>query len=104
MIPEELELEVVNHHCTLPPVVYSHLLIFLCHFRLNNVNLCYNSLTNLQLTISENYFICNDTQISNSYNCLGVAYRLIGEHALAAHAFLSAVEIDPTRNFASQML
>jgi len=104
LIPEELELEVVNDTFILPPVVYSHFLLFLCHFRLNNVSQCYNSLSDLQLTISENYFISNNMIRSNSYNCLGVAYRLIGEHALAEHAFRTAVEIDPTWNCASQRL
>jgi hypothetical protein len=54
LIPEELELEVANQPFILPPVVYSHFLLCLCHFRLNNVNQCYNSLRDLQLTISEN--------------------------------------------------
>jgi hypothetical protein len=55
LIPVELELEVANQPFLLPPVVYSHFLLCLCHFRLNNVNQCYNSLRDLQLTISENY-------------------------------------------------
>ena len=50
LIPEELELEVVNNGQYLPPVVYSHFLLFLCHLRLNNVNQCYTSLRDLQLT------------------------------------------------------
>jgi hypothetical protein len=57
-----------------------------CHLRLNNVNQCYASLRDLQLTISENYFIGNDIQMSNSYNCLGVAYQLSGKCELAIHA------------------
>ena len=96
LIPEELVLEVVNDLCILPPVVYSFFLLFLCHFRLNNVNQWNHSLRVLQLTISENHFIANNMQRSDSYNCLGVAYRLIGEHTLAEHAFRMAVEIDPT--------
>jgi hypothetical protein len=96
LIPEELVLEVVNGLRILPPVVYSLFLLFLCHFRLNNVNQWNHSLRVLQLTISENHFIANNMQLSDSYNCLGVAYRLIGEHTLAEHAFRMAVEIDPT--------
>jgi hypothetical protein len=76
LIPEELELEVVNCNYTIPPVVYSHFLLFLCHFHLNNVNQCYNALRDLQLTISEEYFISGELDRSNSYNCLGVAYQL----------------------------
>jgi hypothetical protein len=43
LIPEELELEVVNSLHIVPPVVYSHFLLFFCHFHINNVNQCYNS-------------------------------------------------------------
>jgi tetratricopeptide (TPR) repeat protein len=104
LIPEELQLEVVNSIYIVPPVVYSYFLLFLCHFHLNNVNQCYNSLRNLQLTISEDYFIVDTIGRSNSYNCLGVAYQLIGKRALAERAFRQAIEIDPTWNCASQRL
>jgi tetratricopeptide (TPR) repeat protein len=104
LIPEELELEVVSGTHFLPPVVYSYFLQFLCHFHLNNVNQCYNSLKNLQLTISEDFFISDIRSRSNSYNCLGVAYQLIGNRALAECAFRQAIKIDPTWNCASQRL
>ena len=104
LIPEELELEVVNDLHMLPPVEYSHFLLFLCHFHLNNVNQCYNSLRDLQLTISENYFILGTMARPNSYNCLGVAYQLIGKRKLAECAFRQAIEIDPTWNCAAQRL
>ena len=102
LIPEELELEVVNNLHFLPPVAYSHFLQFLCHVHLHNVNQCYNSLRDLQLTISEDYFISCEMDRSNSYNCLGVAYQRIGKRALAERAFRQAIEIDPTWNCASQ--
>ena len=104
LIPEELELEVVNGEHYLPPVVYSHFLLFLCHLRLNNVNQCYASLRDLQLTISENYFIGNDIQMSNSYNCLGVAYQLSGKCELAIHAFRQAITLGMPFNCALQRL
>ena len=104
LIPEELKLEVVNDSHNLPPVVYSHFLLFLCHFHINNVNQCYNSLRDLQLTISRNYFILDNMERSNSYNCLGIAYQFIGKHELAKRAFRQAVELAPTWNRASQRL
>ena len=104
LIPEELELEVANRVYSLPPVVYSHFLRFLCYYHLNNVNLCYNALVDLQLTISEDYFILNNMQRSRSYNCLGVAFQLIGNHEMAELSFLQAVELDATDNRASQRL
>jgi tetratricopeptide (TPR) repeat protein len=96
LIPEEIELEVVNCTYAIPPVVYSHFLLFLCHLHLNNVNQWYNSLRDLQLTISEDYFISNCIQRSYSYNCLGVAYQLIGKRELAERAFRQAIAIAPT--------
>jgi tetratricopeptide (TPR) repeat protein len=104
LIPEEIELGLVNCSYTIPPVVYSHFLLFLCHLHLNNVNQCYNSLRDLQLTISEDYFILDCIQRSNSYNCLGVAYQLIGKRELAERAFRQAIAIDPTEKCASQRL
>ena len=104
LIPEELELEFVNCSYEIPPVVYSHFLLFLCHLHLNNVNQCYYSLRDLQLTISEDYFITGCISRSNSYNCLGVAYQLIGKRELAERAFRQAIAIDPTEKCASQRL
>jgi len=43
-------------------------------------------------------------QRSNSYNCLGVAYALIGNHEMATLSFLQAVELDTSYNRASQRL
>jgi hypothetical protein len=104
LIPEELELEVVSDFHLLPPVVYSHFLRFLCYFHLNNINQCYNALADLQLTISEDYFISENIDRSNSYNCLGVAFQLIGNHEMAKLSFLQAVELSTTFNRALQRL
>jgi lipoprotein NlpI len=104
LIPEELELEVAHIPSILTPVVYSHFLRFLCHYHLNNVNQCYSALADLQLTISEDYFILDNVDRSNSYNCLGVAYVLIGNHEMAERSFLQAIELDTTYNCASQRL
>ena len=104
LIPEELELEVAHLLYSLSPVVYSHFLSFLCHYHLNNVNQCYSALDDLQLTISEDYFISRNLDRSNSYNCLGVAYALIGNHEMAERSFLQSVELDTTFKRASQRL
>jgi tetratricopeptide (TPR) repeat protein len=104
LIPEELELEVVNVLQYLPPVVYSHFLRFLCYYHLNIAIQCYSALADLQLTISEDYFISGNEYRSNSYNCLGVAFQLIGNHEMAELSFLQAVELDTIHNRASQRL
>ena len=94
LIPEELELEVGNGCHSLPPVVCSHFIRFLCYYHLNNVTQCLSVLADLQLTISEDYFILNNRHRANSYNCLGVAYALIGNYESAAHAYHQAIELD----------
>jgi hypothetical protein len=104
LIPEELELEVINVVHDLSPVVYSHFLRFLCYYHLNNVSQCYNALADLQITISEDYFKGSNMKRSNSYNCLGVALQLIGNHEMAECSFLQAVELGTTFNRASQRL
>ena len=106
LIPEELELELeAAHICSiLPPMMYSHFLSFLCHYHLNNVNQCYSALVDLQLTISEDYFILSNIDRSNSYNCLGVAYVLISNHEMAECSFLQAIKLNTTCNRASQRL
>jgi hypothetical protein len=104
LIPEELELEVVNDCHVLPLVVYSHFLRFLCYFHLNNINQCYKALADLQLTISEDYFISDNIERFSSYNCLRVAFQLIGNHEMAELSFLQAVELYTTYNRASQRL
>ena len=104
LIPEELELEVAHILHNIPPVVYSHFLSFLCHYHLNNVNQCYSALADLQLTISEDYFISGSVDRSISYNCLGVAYVLIRNHEMAERSFLQAIELDTTYNCAWQRL
>jgi tetratricopeptide (TPR) repeat protein len=94
LIPEELELEVGNGGHSLPPVVCSHFIRFLCYYHLNNVTQCLSVLADLQITISEDYFILNNRHRANSYNCLGVAYALIGNYESAAHAYHQAIEFD----------
>ena len=98
LIPEELELEVAHFPSSLTPVVYSHFLSFLCHYHLNNVTQYNSAFADLQLTISEDYFILSNIDRSNSYNCLGVAYALIGNHEMAEISFLQAIELDTTCN------
>ena len=104
LIPEELELDVVNDDHFLPPVVYSHFLRFLCYYHLNNINQCYNALADLQLTISEDYFISDNILRSSSYNFLGVAFQLIGNHEMAEFPFLHAIKLHKSYKRAPQRL
>ena len=71
------------------------------NYHLNNINQCYNAIADLQLTISEDYFISDNIDRSISYNCLGVAFQLIGNHEMAELSFLQTVELDTIGNRAS---
>jgi hypothetical protein len=104
LIPAELYLEVVNDDHYLPPVVYSNFMSFLCHFHLNNVKEYFSALRDLQLTISKDYVINGNIQRSCSYNCLGVAFQLIGNLGLAELAFYQAIELNTAYSCASQRL
>lgn len=52
-----MELLIEESLFEVPPVVYAYLLSLLCHYHLNNVQECKTSLGNLQLTITEKYFL-----------------------------------------------
>ncbi|XP_071127411.1 uncharacterized protein [Mytilus edulis] len=91
-IPMELLMSIKL--CEIPPVVYGHFLSFLCHYHLNNVRECGNSLRDLQTTIFKNYFMRNEPiSQSISYYCLGTANQLIGDHVSAKQAFNVTLEL-----------
>ncbi|CAC5364434.1 unnamed protein product [Mytilus coruscus] len=91
-IPKELLIEGSN--CKIPPVVYAHFLSFLCHYHLNNVRECRNSLQDLQLTIVEDYFIRKDKCLkAYSYYCLGTVLHLMGDNESAKQAFTETLKL-----------
>lgn len=57
LIPTELQIEGCSNPHKIPPVVYAHLLRFLCHYHLGKNRQCRESITDLQVTITEGYFI-----------------------------------------------
>ncbi|VDI25882.1 Hypothetical predicted protein [Mytilus galloprovincialis] len=89
----------------IPAVVYAHFLRVLCHHHLNNIRQCRECLIDLQLTISEGYFIPKDFVAmstgakANSYNCLGVAWQLLGKSENARQAFHKAIQMWPEPMF-----
>ncbi|CAC5364318.1 unnamed protein product [Mytilus coruscus] len=59
-----------------------------------NVGACQNSLRDLQLTITEDYFIGEDESLkSSSYYCLGTALQLMGDNVSARQAFAETVKL-----------
>ncbi|CAC5361636.1 unnamed protein product [Mytilus coruscus] len=98
LIPSELHMEVNNRPYTIPLVVFAHFVRVLCHYHRNNMRQCRESVTDLQLTIAEEYCIpgYQPLPLAVSYNCLGVALQLIGETDYAKQAFVASTKLFPS--------
>ncbi|CAC5426156.1 unnamed protein product [Mytilus coruscus] len=59
LIPTELQMKEESGVYIIPAVVYAHFIRVLCHYYLNNVRQCQESIRDLQLTIAHNYLIPN---------------------------------------------
>ncbi|XP_052077397.1 uncharacterized protein LOC127715402 [Mytilus californianus] len=92
LLPDELQIEVNTGIFIIPPVVYAHFLLCLCHYHLNNIIQCQHSLQDLQLTIDEEYFIAGSEERAISYNILGIIFQLVGDIESARRAFIKASE------------
>ncbi|VDI02553.1 Hypothetical predicted protein [Mytilus galloprovincialis] len=97
LIPTELQIEGCSNPHKIPPVVYAHLLRFLCYYHLGKNRQCRESITDLQVTITHGYFIEEKNRVHKaiSYNCLGVALQLLGEIENATYAFRQSIELFP---------
>jgi len=93
-IPHELKTELDFKGCSVkPPVVYAHFLSFLCYFKQNDYRNCQIALTSLKLTIERHYFIGDNECLAESFNCLGVAYRMLGLLEDARKCFITSIEL-----------
>ncbi|XP_076085584.1 uncharacterized protein LOC143056377 [Mytilus galloprovincialis] len=94
-IPDELKIydNDFSHHIVIPPVTYLHFLTFLCHFHLHNIRNFQESLGDLRLTIEEDYFMSDIGMRAIAYDCLGVAFQIIGDTEAAREAFVKSTEI-----------
>lgn len=107
LIPTELQMKEESGVYIIPTVVYAHFIRVLCHYYLNNVRKCQESIRDLQLTIAHNYLIPNiGTTRASSLNCLGVALQLLGETENAKEAFLNSIQLwpEPQNNTAFKRL
>ena len=91
LIPHELQPEVQDDYFTVPPVVLSHCLRFLCYHHLNNIVNRQQSLRDLYLTIKEMYFIVDST-LSNSLTILGVCNEIVGDKETAGRCYNTALQ------------
>ncbi|XP_063410350.1 uncharacterized protein LOC134693451 [Mytilus trossulus] len=84
-----------NQRTVIPPVTYIHLLTFLCHYCLNNIRNYQESLGDIRLTIEEDYFMSDNGLRAAAFDCLGVAFQIIGDTEAAREAFVKSTEIFP---------
>ena len=78
LMPRELQPEVQDDNCLVPPVVMSHCLRFLCYHHLHNIVNRQQSLRDLYLTIKEKYFIY-ENGLSESLTILGVCNKIVDD-------------------------
>ncbi|CAC5366520.1 unnamed protein product [Mytilus coruscus] len=83
IIPEELQLEVKESPCfTVPPVILSHCLRFLCYHHLGDISKSQQALHSLYLTGKNQHFMSN-VGFSESVTILGVCFEISGDKKAA---------------------
>ncbi|CAC5419509.1 unnamed protein product [Mytilus coruscus] len=99
LLPDELQIESVLVQF-FQSMSYAYFLNFLCHYHLNNVIQCQDSLQGLQLVIDEEYLMA-DIIKGNDYTLLWVVLQLLGDRESARQAFFQSVELFPYQLFNS---
>ncbi|CAC5388410.1 unnamed protein product [Mytilus coruscus] len=89
-IIDELKNRHVFTNSNLPPVVYAHYLRFLCFLRLYDGENYRKSLQDIQLTIENDYFVCEYQKVG-SYKLLAIAHLKIGNRN-AAKKYLAVAD------------
>ncbi|XP_071147323.1 uncharacterized protein [Mytilus edulis] len=98
LTPEELLMDGWNKLYSVPSTAYAYFLSVLCHYHLNNIRHCQDSIQDLKLVIGEKYLMSDVSCIANAYTLLGVALQLIGDTKSARQAFLQSLEIYPNES------
>ncbi|XP_052077403.1 uncharacterized protein LOC127715413 [Mytilus californianus] len=97
LIPEELLLEVENRSFSISSSVYAYFLKFLCHYHLNDIRACQDTIQVLQLVIEEKYLmVTNLKSEAAAYSLLGVAFQMFCDTESARQTFLKSVELHNT--------
>ena len=91
LIPRELKPEVQDGLLSVPPVVMSHCLRFLCYHHLYDIVNRQQALRDLYLTIKERYFII-DNRLSYSLTILGVCNEIVGDTEAAYYCYHAALQ------------
>ncbi|XP_071147375.1 uncharacterized protein [Mytilus edulis] len=95
LTPEELLMEGWIGKYTIPSTAYAYFLSVLCHYHLNNLRQCQDSIQYLKLVTGERYLMSAVGSTAEVYTLLGIALQLFGDKESAQQAFLQSLEIDP---------
>ncbi|XP_071147877.1 uncharacterized protein [Mytilus edulis] len=95
LTPEELLMEGCNNKYYFPSTAYAYFLSVLCHYHLNDVRQCQDSIRGLKLVIGERYLMADVRSTAEAYTLLGIALQLFGDKESARQAFLQSLEINP---------
>ncbi|CAC5414075.1 unnamed protein product [Mytilus coruscus] len=79
LTPDEIQMNESNRVRCLPSTAYAYFLNFLCHYHLNNVRQCQDSLRCLQLVINKDYLNAEHSVKAEAYKILGIALHLLGK-------------------------
>ncbi|XP_071147368.1 uncharacterized protein [Mytilus edulis] len=95
LTPDELVMEGRKQQYSIPFTAYVYFLSVLCHYHLNNVRRCQDSIQDLKLVIGEIYLMPYLKCIAEAYKLLGIALQLFGDKESARQAFLQSLAISP---------
>ncbi|VDI07687.1 Hypothetical predicted protein [Mytilus galloprovincialis] len=101
LTPEELLMEGWKKQYTIPSTAYAYFLSVLCHYHLNNVSHCQDSIQDLKLVIEERYLMPDLKCTAEAYTLLGIALQLFGDKESARQAFSQSLVIYPNESYNS---
>ncbi|XP_076086781.1 cyclic GMP-AMP synthase-like receptor 2 [Mytilus galloprovincialis] len=106
LTPDELVMEGCNNEYYIPSTAYAYFLSVLCHYHLNDVRHCQDSIQDLKIVIGERYLMSHVRITAEAYTLLGIALQLFGDKESARQAFLQSLEIytDESNNSAAMRL
>ncbi|CAC5356946.1 unnamed protein product [Mytilus coruscus] len=83
LTPDELQTVELDYLLYLPSTTYAYFLNFLCHYHMNNIRQCQDSLQALQLVIEENYLIGGRVSKEKAIMLLRIALKVLGDNEFA---------------------
>ncbi|VDI25062.1 Hypothetical predicted protein [Mytilus galloprovincialis] len=101
LTPDELLMEGWNKPYYFPSTAYAYFLSVLCHYHLNNVRHCQDSIQGLKLVIGEKYLMSDVRSTADAYTLLGIVLQLFGDTESARQAFLQSLKIYPDESYNS---